>query len=30
MALYLHGAQSAASIRIAERKCSWNPFSERP
>ena len=30
MALYLHGAQSTASIRIAERKCSWNPFSERP
>jgi hypothetical protein len=30
MALYRHRAQNAAGIRIAERKCSWNPFSERP
>ena len=30
MALCWHRAQNAAGIRIAERKCSWNPFSERP
>ena len=30
MALYWYRAQNAAGIRIAERKCSWNPFSERP
>ena len=27
---YRHRAQNAAGIRIAERKFSWNPFSERP
>jgi hypothetical protein len=27
---YRHRAQNAAGIRIAERKVSWNPLSERP
>jgi hypothetical protein len=30
MSLYRYRAQNAAGIRIAERKYSWNPFSERP